>query len=270
MTEAPAVSTLSFVHPNARIHSSVRVEPFCVVYDNVEIGEGSVIGPHVTIYPGARIGKNVKIYPGAVISGEPQDLKYQGEETFTEIGDNTIIRECVTVNRGTTWLGKTVVGSNCLLMAYSHVAHDCVIGNNCVIANNVNLAGHIVIEDYVNIGGVTAVQQFLRIGKYSFVTGGSLVRKDVPPYIKVAREPLQYAGVNVVGLRRRGFSDEQIKNIEDVYRVIFVKHTNVSKALDELVNGALSSAERETIVTFIKNSKDGIVKGFASHHGDAA
>ena len=240
-----------------------------MIYDNVEIGEGSVIGPHVTIYPGARIGKNVRIYPGAVISGEPQDLKYQGEETLTEIGDNTVIRECVTVNRGTTWLGKTVVGSNCLLMAYSHVAHDTVIGNHCVLANNVNLAGHIVIEDYVNIGGVTAVQQFLRIGKYSFVTGGSLVRKDVPPFIKVAREPLQYAGVNVVGLRRRGFSEEQIKRIEDIYRIVFVQHTNVGKALAELENGKLLSDERDAIVSFIKNSKDGIVKGIVGQaHGD--
>jgi UDP-N-acetylglucosamine acyltransferase len=268
MTEAPT-SPMSFVHQGARVHPSVRVEPFAVIYDNVEIGEGSVIGPHVTIYPGARIGKNVRIYPGAVISGEPQDLKYQGEETLTEIGDNTVIRECVTVNRGTTWLGKTVVGSNCLLMAYSHVAHDTVIGNHCVLANNVNLAGHIVIEDYVNIGGVTAVQQFLRIGKYSFVTGGSLVRKDVPPFIKVAREPLQYAGVNVVGLRRRGFSEEQIKRIEDIYRIVFVQHTNVGKALAELDNGKLISDERDAIVSFIKNSKDGIVKGIVGQaHGD--
>jgi UDP-N-acetylglucosamine acyltransferase len=258
----------AFIHPGARIHPSVRIEPFCVIYDNVEIAEGSVIGPHVTIYPGARIGKNVRIYPNAVISGEPQDLKYEGEDTLTVIGDNTIIRECVTVNRGTKWLGKTVVGNNCLLMAYSHVAHDCVIGDNCVIANNVNLAGHIVIEDFVNIGGVTAVQQFLRIGKYSFVTGGSLVRKDVPPFVKAAREPLQYAGVNVVGLKRRGFSDEQIKNIEDIYRIVFVQHSNVSKALVELSNGKLASEERDTIVSFIKNSKDGIIKGLVAHHSE--
>lgn len=263
-----SISKLSYIHPNAKIHPTVQVEPFSSIYGDVEIGEGCVIGPNVTIYDGARIGKNVKIFPGAVISAVPQDLKFEGEITTTQIGDNTIIRECVTINKGTKWLNKTVVGKNCLLMAYSHVAHDCIIGDNCIIANNVNLAGHIVVEDYVNIGGVSAVQQFIKIGKYSFVTGGSLVRKDVPPFIKAAREPLAYAGVNSVGLKRRGFTDAQIKNIEDIYRVIFVQHTNVSKALIELENGHLASPERDIIVEFIKTSKDGIIKGLSASNAD--
>jgi UDP-N-acetylglucosamine acyltransferase len=261
---------LSYIHAGANIHPSATIEPFTTIYGNVEIEEGANIGPNVTIYEGARIGKNVRIFPGAVIAAIPQDLKFEGEDSIVEIGDNTIIRECVTINRGTKWLGKTVIGQNCLLMAYSHVAHDTIIGNNCIIANSVNLAGHIVIEDYVNIGGVSAVQQFVKIGRHSFVTGGSLVRKDVPPFIKVAREPLMFAGVNVVGLKRRGFTDEQIKRIEDIYRIIFVQHGNVARALKDLENGHLASEERDIIVNFIKSSKDGIVKGVSVSNADNA
>jgi len=258
------ISNLAYVHPDAKVGNNVTIEPFAVVEANVVIGDGTLIHSHSTIMTGARIGRNCNIYPGAVISGEPQDLKFEGEEAFTIIGDNTIIRECVTVNRGTKWSGKTEVGNNCLLMAYSHVAHDCVLGNNVILANNVNLAGHIVIEDFVNIGGVSAVQQFLRIGTQSFITGGSLVRKDVPPFIKAAREPLSYAGVNSVGLKRRGWTQEAINEIHNIYRVIFVEHDNVSKALESLEEKFEQSAERDSIINFIRNSEKGIIRGYDS------
>lgn len=253
----------SNIHPDAKVHESVTVEAFSTIAADVEIGEGTWIGPNVTIFDGARIGKNCKIHPGAVISGEPQDLKYKGEKTLTEIGDNTIIRECVTVNRGTDYAWKTSIGKNCLLMAYAHVAHDCIIGNNVILANNCNLAGHIIIEDYVNIGGVSAVQQFVHIGTQAFITGGSLVRKDVPPYVKAAREPLSYAGINSIGLERRGFSAEQIRRIEDIYRILYVRYSNISKAIEEIENEIPQSAEKETVLNFIRNSKSGIMKGFA-------
>lgn len=261
----------SYIHPEARVHPTVKIEPFTTIYADVEIDEGCTIGPNVTIYDGARIGKNVQIFPGAVISAVPQDLKYKGEPTLTMIGDNTIIRECVTINKGTTYANKTEIGSNCLLMAYTHVAHDCIIGNHCILANNVNLAGHIIIEDFVNIGGVCAVQQFIKIGSYAFVTGGSLVRKDVPPFVKAAREPLAYAGVNTVGLTRRGFDKEQIKRIEDIYRVIFVHHNNLSKAIQVLETELPHSEERDIVLQFVKSSKDGIIKGIHSaQHADNA
>lgn len=261
----------SYIHPEARIHSSVRIEPFTTIYADVEIGEGSIIGPNVTIYDGARIGKHVQIFPGAVISAVPQDLKYKGEPTLAIIGDHTMIRECVTINKGTTYANKTEIGSHCLLMAYTHVAHDCIIGNHCILANNVNLAGHIIIEDYVNIGGVSAVQQFLRIGRYAFVTGGSLVRKDVPPYVKAAREPLSYAGINAVGLSRRGFDKDQIKRIEDIYRIVFVHHSNLSKAIAAMETELPDSDEKSTVLQFIRSSKDGIIKGIHTvQHADNA
>ena len=197
---------LAYVHPQAEIADSVVIEPFAFISKNVVIGEGSWIGPNVNIMPGTRIGKNCKVFPGAVIGAIPQDLKYRGENTAAVIGDGTTIRECVTVNRGTSYAQKTVIGSNCLLMAYSHVAHDCQIGNNVILANSVNLAGHVEIEDWAILEGMVAVQQFIRIGAHAFIAGGSLVRKDVPPFVKAAREPLAYAGVNSIGLRRRGFS----------------------------------------------------------------
>ena len=258
------ISNLASIHPEAKIGQNVTIEAFAFISANVEVGDGTWIGPNSTIMNGARIGKNCKIFPGAVISAEPQDLKFEGEETITRIGDNTVIRECVTVNRGTKWSNKTEIGNNCLLMAYSHVAHDCVIGNNVVLANNVNLAGHIVIEDFVNIGGVSAVQQFLRIGTQSFITGGSLVRKDVPPFIKAAREPLSYAGVNSVGLKRRGYSVESIAEIHNIYRVIFVDHDNVTKAIEALEAKFQSSPERDVILKFIRDSEKGIIKGYDS------
>jgi UDP-N-acetylglucosamine acyltransferase len=213
---------------------------------------------------GARIGKGVKIFPGAVVSGDPQDLKYKGETTYAVIGDNTIIRECVTVNKGTTWSNQTVIGENCLLMAYAHVAHDCVIGNNCVIANNAALAGHIIVEDFAVLGGVTAVHQFVKIGQHAFISGGSLVRKDVPPFVKAAKEPLSFVGVNSIGLRRRGFNEESINRIEDIYRIIFVKNHNVSKAITSIETELEPSHERSVILDFIRGSERGIMKGYTN------
>lgn len=257
------MSQLSYIHPNAKIGNNVTIEPFSSVYDNVEIGEGTWIGPNVTIFSGARIGKNCRIFPGAVISAIPQDLKFKGEETTVEIGDNTTIRECVTINRGTSDKMRTAIGNNCLLMAYVHVAHDCIIGNNVIIANSVNLAGHVEIEDYTILEGLVAVQQFVKIGAHAFITGGSLVRKNVPPFTKAAREPLQYVGINSVGLRRRGFTNETVLEIEDIYRTLYVKGHNVTNALAVIEQEAPVSKEKDQILTFIRESKDGIMRGIS-------
>ncbi|HEY0031350.1 MAG TPA: acyl-ACP--UDP-N-acetylglucosamine O-acyltransferase [Bacteroidia bacterium] len=256
-------SNLSHIHPGAKIGKNVTVSPFSFIDDNVVIGDDTWIGPNVTIFSGARIGKNCRIFPGAVISAIPQDLKFAGEETTTEIGDNTTIRECVTINRGTTDKMKTAVGSNCLLMAYVHVAHDCILGNNIIIANSVNLAGHVTIEDWVILEGLAAVQQFVTIGAHAFITGGSLVRKNVPPFTKAAREPLQYVGINSVGLRRRGFSNESVLEIEDIYRTLYVKGHNVTNALAVIEQEAPASKEKDQILSFIRESKDGIMRGIS-------
>jgi len=258
------ISPNSSVDKNAKLGKNVTVSPFAVINANTEIGDGTWIGPHVTIMEGARIGKNCRIFPGAVISAIPQDLKFTGEDTIAEIGDNTTIREFVTVNRGTKDRMKTSVGSNCLLMAYVHIAHDCLIGNHVIIANSVNLAGHINISDWAIIEGMVAVQQFVHIGAHSFVTGGSLVRKNIPPFVKAAREPLAYIGVNSVGLRRRGFSNEIILQIEDIYRTIYVRGYNVSNALNIVEQEAPASAEKDLIVSFIRESKDGIIRGITA------
>ena len=254
----------TYIHPNAKLATNVKVDPFSVIHQNVEIGDGTWIGSNVTIMEGARIGKNCRIFPGAVISAIPQDLKFSGEKTTVEIGDNTTIREFVTVNRGTKDRMKTSVGSNCLLMAYVHIAHDCIIGNNAILANSVNLAGHVTIDDWAILEGLVAVQQFIHIGAHSFITGGSLVRKNVPPFVKAAREPLTYAGVNSVGLRRRGFSNESILQIEDIYRTIYVRGYNVSNALNIVEQEAPASAEKDLIVNFIRESKDGIIRGITA------
>lgn len=254
---------LAYIHPQAKIARNVVIEPFATIHKNVEIDEGTWIGSHVTVMEGARIGKNCKIYPGAVISSTPQDLKFGGEETTAIVGDNTVVREFVTISRGTVDKYKTEVGKNCLLMAYVHVAHDCVIGNNCILANGVQLAGHVLIDDYVVIGGSSAVHQFVKIGPHVMVSGGSLVRKDVPPYTKAAREPLSYCGINSIGLRRRGFSNEKINEIQEVYRHIFLRGINNSKALDMVEVEMPSSRERDLIINFIRNSDRGIMKGFS-------
>lgn len=253
---------LAYVHPSAKIADTVVIEPFTTIHKNVEIGEGTWIGSNVTIMEGARIGKNCRIFPGAVISGIPQDLKFEGEETLTEIGDNTTIRECVTINRGTKDRWKTIVGSNCLIMAYSHVAHDCFVGNNCIFSNNTTLAGHITVGNNVILAGMVAVHQFVTIGSHAFVTGGSLVRKDVPPYVKAAREPLSYVGINSIGLRRRGFTTEKIREIQDIFRIIFQKNYNNTQAVNILEAEIEATKERDEIITFIKGSHRGIMKGY--------
>lgn len=251
------------IHPDAKIGANVTIEPFSTVYGNVEIGDGTWIGPNVTIMDGARIGKNCKIFPGAVISAVPQDLKYAGEDTHAIIGDNTTIRECVTINKGTTDAWKTEVGSNCLLMAYVHVAHDCSIGNHVILANCVNLAGHIRIEDHSILEGMVAVQQFLRIGKHSFIAGGSLVRKNVPPYVRAAREPLSYVGINAIGLKRRGFSEADVKRIEDIYRSIYVLNKVTSKGIEAVKTSIEDSPFKDEIVTFFESSENGVMRGLA-------
>lgn len=255
------ISPLAYIHPNAIVGANVTIEPFATISDNVEIGEGTWIGPNAVLMSGARIGKFCKIFPGAVISAIPQDLKFSGEETTAVIGDNTTIREFVTVNRGTKDRFFTKIGSNCLIMAYCHVAHDAVIGNNVILANSVNLAGHVTIEDYAILEGIVAVQQFVTIGAHSFITGGSLVRKNVPPFVKAAREPLSYVGINSVGLRRRGFTDKQILEIEDIYRTIYVRGYNVSNALSIVEAEAPQSDAKKAILNFIRESTNGIMRG---------
>jgi UDP-N-acetylglucosamine acyltransferase len=255
------ISPLAYIDPQAKIGNNVTISPFAFVEGDVEIGDDTWIGPNAVIMNGARIGKKCRIFPGAVISAIPQDLKFEGEKTTTEIGDNTTIRECVTLNRGTKDRWKTSIGSNCLLMAYVHVAHDCEIGNNVILANSVNLAGHVFIEDWVILEGYVGVSQFVQIGAHSFVAGQCGVRKNVPPYVKAAREPLAYVGVNTVGMRRRGFTNEAIQNVEDIYRTLYVKGLNVSNAMDVIQKEAPDSSEKNHIIEFIRGSKDGIIRG---------
>jgi UDP-N-acetylglucosamine acyltransferase len=258
-------SPLAIIHPEAKIGNNVIIEPFATIKANVIIGDNCWIGPNTVIWEGARLGNGVKIFPGASISAVPQDLKFAGEETETFIGDNTVIREFVTISKGTSDKYKTVVGSNCLLMAYVHVAHDCSVGNNCILANTVQVAGHVTIEDWAIIGGASALHQFVKVGSHVMISGGSLVRKDVPPFTKAAREPLTYAGVNTIGLRRRGYSSEKISEIQEVYRYIFLKGLNNSKALDLVENELPPSTERDYIVNFIRTSERGVMKGFSAN-----
>jgi UDP-N-acetylglucosamine acyltransferase len=255
---------LANVHPEAKIGNNVTIEPFATVQKNVVIDDGSWIGANAVIWDGSRLGKNVKVYPGASISSIPQDLKFAGEQTETFIGDNTVIRECVTISRGTTDKFKTEIGKNCLLMAYVHVAHDCLIGNNCILVNAVQVAGHVTIDDWAIIGGASALHQFVKVGAHVMVSGGSLVRKDIPPFTKAAREPLTYAGINTIGLRRRGFNSEKINEIQEIYRHIFLKGLNNSKAIEVVENAIPSSTERNYILDFIKTSERGIMKGYGS------
>lgn len=254
--------SLISIHPNARIGQGVKIDPFVSIHEDVEIGDGTWIGSNVVIYDGARIGKNCKIFPGAVISSVPQDLKYAGEITSAEIGDNTIVREFVTVNKGTKAAGRTIVGSDSLLMAYVHVAHDCIVGSHCILANGATLAGHIRVDDYAIIGGLSAIHQFVRIGAHTMLQGGSLVGKDVPPYTKAGRYPLSYLGINSIGMRRRGFSNDVINHVQDIYRILFVKGYNYSKALEMIEMELSPSRERDEILLFVRNSQRGIMKGY--------
>jgi UDP-N-acetylglucosamine acyltransferase len=254
--------SLSYIDPQAKLAKNVVVEPFVTIEKNVEIGSGTWIGSNVTIMEGARIGENCEIFPGAVISAIPQDLKFEGEESFAIIGDNTIIRECATINRATKATGKTIVGKNCLIMAYAHIAHDCVIGNNAIVVNNVAMGGHVEIGEHAIIGGLTAVHQFIKIGKHCMVSGGSLVRKDIPPYVKAGREPLSFIGINSIGLRRKKFSESEITEIQDIYRILYQKGNNNTQAINKIEIDFKVSEIRDEIISFVRGSGRGIMRGY--------
>ena len=257
-----AIHPLSVVHPDAKIGKNVTIGPFTTVDGDVVIGDDTWIAPHVSIMDGARIGRNCKIFQGAIIGSTPQDLKFRNEKTYLDIGDGTTIREYCTINVGTLASGRTTIGKNCLVMAYAHVAHDCNIGDFVVLANNVTLAGHIEIGDFARLGGMVAVHQFVKIGADAFVGGGSLVPRDVPPFVLAARNPIAYAGVNRVGLVRRGFTTEQIDNIKDVYRVLFVHNMNLTQALGHIEENVRDTPEKAHILDFINHSTRGLIKGY--------
>lgn len=259
------ISKLAHIAEGAKIGKDVTVEPFAYIADDVVIGDGSWIGPGAVILAGTRMGKNCKVHTSAVVGGVPQDLKFKGEYTTLEIGDNTTIRECATVNRGTAAKGKTVVGSNTLIMAYVHIGHDCVVGNCCVLVNSVQLAGEVEVGDWAILGGNTAVHQFSRIGAHAMISGGSLVSKDVPPFVKAAHTPLAYVGANFVGLRRRGFSPEKIAEIQEMFRILFQSGYGYSKACEMVEEQMPQSTERDEVVAFIRESQRGILKPFKSN-----
>jgi UDP-N-acetylglucosamine acyltransferase len=262
------ISPLASIHPNAKLGDNVTVDPFAVIHDHVTIGDNTHIMSHAVIMPFSNIGKSCRIFPGAVIGGIPQDLKFIGEETTVEIGDHTTIRECVTVNRGTKDKWKTVLGSNCLLMAYAHVAHDCVIGNNVILANAVQLAGHVEIGDYAIIGGLAGAHQFTRIGAHTYVAGHTVIRKDVPPYVKAAREPMSYLGLNIVGLQRRGFPSEKIDTISQIYHLLFVGNHSTSTAVELITKKIPDSETKSLILQFVEESKIGIIKRYSKNGVD--
>lgn len=256
------IQPLAYVSPQAKIANNVVIDPFVTIHDKVTIGEGTWIGSNVTIFPGTIIGKNCKVFPGAVLGAIPQDLKFGGEDSTVVIGDNTTIREYVTINRGTEDKEETRVGNNCLLMAYVHIAHDCVISDNVILANSTQIAGHVEVGEYAILGGSTLVHQFVKIGRHAMISGGSLVRKDVPPYTKAAREPLSYEGVNSIGLRRRNFTSEKIAEIQQVYRLLYVRGYNTAKAVKIIEAEMQATKERDEILQFIKASGRGVMKGY--------
>lgn len=249
------------VSPRAQLGDGVVVSPFAVIEDDVVIGDGTWVAPHAVIFNGARIGKECKIYPGASLSAPPQDLKYRGEATLLEVGDRTVVREYVTLNRGTTANGKTVIGSDCLFMAYTHVAHDCVVGDHVILANCVALAGHVTLENYVIIGGLTPIHQFVTVGEHAMVGGGLRVSKDVPPYILAGQDPLCFEKLNLVGLRRRGFSAKAIHLLDETYRILYRSNLNVSQAVDRIKLEVESVPEVLKVIEFIRKSKRGIIPG---------
>lgn len=262
------ISPLAHISPNARIGKDVKIDPFAVIEDDVKIGDGTHVMSNAVIMSGTSIGRECLIFPGAVLGAIPQDLKFVGEKTTVEIGDNTTIRECVTISRGTKDKWKTVVGSNCLLMAYAHVAHDCILGDHVILANAVQLAGHVEVGDYAILGGMAGAPQFTKIGAHTYIAGHTVIRKDVPPFIKAGRNPLSYVGVNSVGLQRRGFTNETINEILDVYRHIFFKGLNISQAIEVINRELPATAEKESIVSFITDSKKGIIKEFTKGEND--
>ncbi len=253
---------LSSIHPDAKIGKNAKIGPFVVIEADVEIGDNCSIASGAVIANGTRMGDNCRVFSGAMVGTIPQDLKFANEETYLEVGNNVIIREYCTLNRGTSESGKTVIKDNCLLMAYVHVAHDCVVGKNCILTNNATLGGHVHLGDFVRLGGLSAVHQFVKLGDYAFVAGGVMVRKDVPPYIKVGRASVSYIGINSIGLKRAGFSQEDINHIQDIYRALFVKKGyNTKRALQYIKEYLPETAARKYIVDFVESSERGIVKG---------
>lgn len=254
------MNSLYYVSPDAKVGNNVKIGNFTNIYEDVEIGDNCEIAGNVTIFPGARIGDGVKIFPGAVVAGIPQDLKFRGEKTYAYVGDGTTLRECVTVNRGTASKGETRVGKNCLIMAYSHVAHDCVLGDRVIVSNACQFAGEVIIDDSAVIGGGSLIHQFCHIGSYVMLQGGALVNKDIPPFVKAAREPISYVGLNAVGLHRNGFSQEDIQQISEVYRIIYLSDLNVTNALKLVAETVPESKYRDMIVDFINKSQRGIIR----------
>lgn len=263
------ISPLAYIHPNAKIGNEVTIEPFAVIHEDVTIGDHTHIMSHAVIAQYTNIGKHCRVFPGAVVGAIPQDLKYIGENTTVEIGDHTTIRECVTINRGTQDRWKTVVGSHCLLMAYSHVAHDCILGNYVILGNAVQLAGHVTIDDYAILSGMAGAHQFAHIGEHTYIAGHTVIRKDVPPFVKAAREPLCYMGINIVGLQRRGFSKEKIREIADIYHVLFVEKNTTSAAVQKIESEFKESPVVDQVLGFIRNSKTGIIKRPSKTAADA-
>lgn len=259
--ETANISPLAHVDPQAHIGANVEVAPFAYIGPNVTVGAGAWIGPHATVLGDTTIGEECKLFPGCVIGADSQDLKYKGEPTTVEIGARTSIRECVTIHKATTDKMVTRVGSDCLIMAYVHIAHDVQVGDHVILANSCNVAGHVVIEDHVIIEGMVGIQQFVRIGKHAFIAGGSLVRKNVPPYIKAAREPLSYIGINGIGLRRRGFDIDRIQSIEDIYRTLYVLNNNMTQAVKAAELELPTSDDKDTVLSFIRQSDKGIIRG---------
>lgn len=262
------ISSQAYIDPSAVIGKDACIDPFAVIHAGVTVGDNTHIMSGAVLMKGTNVGRHCLVFPGAVLGAIPQDLKFVGEETTVEIGDHTTIRECVTVNRGTKARWKTVVGKHCLLMAYAHVAHDCQLGDYVILANGVQLAGHVEVGDYAIIGGLAGAPQFSRIGAHTYVAGHTVINKDVPPFIKAGRTPLTFAGVNSVGLQRRGFTSETINAILEIYRSIYNKGLNTSQALEHIENHLPACSEKEQIIAFIKASKRGIIKTFAKDEAD--
>ena len=254
------ISNLAYVHPDAQIGENVSIGPFTNIEANVKIGDNTRIESNVAIMSGSEIGHNCHIFPGAVIGAEPQDLKYKGEDTKAIIGNHTTIRECVTINRGTTDKWETRVGNHTLLMAYTHIGHDCIIGNHCILANSAGVSGHVTIDDFAVIEGQVGMGQFVHIGAYAFVAGGSLVRRNVPPFVKAAREPMAFIGVNSIGMKRRGVNEEDIRAAESIYKKLYIHNRTMAKGIEEVISTEPDSAIKKQILEFIKNSQGGVIK----------
>lgn len=262
------IHAYTFIHPNAKIGKNVQIDAFTTIHEDVEIGDNTWIGSNVTIMNGARIGKNCQIFHGAMIAAPPADLKFNGEHTTAEIGDHTVVREFVSIHRGTSEKWKTVIGSHCLIMAYCHIAHDCILGDYCILSNSSQLAGHVTVGNHAIISGMCGVNQFVKIGDHAYIGGFTTVRKDVPPYVRAGNIPTAFSGINSVGLRRRGFSSESINQIMDVYRILYNSNLNVTQALSKIETTLENSEIKTKIVSFIKESNRGIIRTASKSKSD--